>query len=179
MKKYWFLILWSTLFFSFENFQFNLSKAAIKKMDKTLADLWQGKTITKKPINLSIENKKKLSFPLKNETFYQLIINTKTSAYLVLSKGKGKMNFFDYMIVYNLDLSILKVKLLVYREEYGGEIGSDRWLKQFTGKSNPNQMKFGNDIQNISGATISAQSINEDIIKVTKQLIELKEKGII
>ena len=179
MKKNLFIILLSSLFFAFESFQVDLSKTAEKKINKTLADLWQGKSITKKAIDLSLENQKKLTFHIENETFYQIVVDSKITAYMVLSQGKGKMNFFDYMLVYHTDLSILKVKLLVYREEYGGEIGSERWLKQFIGKSNPDKMKFGDDIQNISGATISAQSINENIKKVTKHIIELKQKGII
>lgn len=172
MKRIFLIFLLSTVFFSFD-----LSKSTIKKIDKTLAALWQGKTITKKPINLSTENLKKLSFQLENDVLFKIDVDSKTSAYLLLAQGRGKMNLYDYMIVYQLDLSILKVKLLVYREEYGGEIGSDRWLKQFIGKADPNKMKFGDDIQNISGATISAQSINENIKKMTKQLIELKQKG--
>lgn len=83
------------------------------------------------------------------------------------------------MVVFKPDLSILKVKVLVYREEYGGEIGSKRWLKQFIGKKDPNKVKFGSDVQNISGATISARNLTYDVQNTMKQIIELKSKGII
>ena len=174
MKNIWIIVVLGCLFFSFD-----LSKVATKKMDKTLAKLWPDQNITKKPIHVSPTNQKKLSFELQNGNLYEIIKNTKPDAYLFLSKGFGKMNEFDYMIVYKKDLSILKVKILVYREEYGGEIGSTRWLKQFEGKNNPENMKFGHDIQNISGATISARSLTEDVKKVTLKMIELKNKGII
>ena len=174
MKKFWVIIALSSVFFSFD-----LSKSAAKKMNRTLAKLWPEQTITKKSINISPALQKKLSFTLENNSFYSIIKNSKSEAYLFLSKGKGKMNVFDYMVVFKKDLSILKVKVLVYREEYGGEIGSGRWLKQFIGKSDPAKMKFGHDIQNISGATISARSLTEDVKKVTRQVIELKKKGII
>ncbi|MBL4594394.1 MAG: FMN-binding protein [Flavobacteriales bacterium] len=148
-------------------------------MDKTLAKLWPEQVITKKPINLDSETQKKLSFTLEKNSFYSVLKNAKPEAYMILSKGTGKMNFFDYMIVFKKDLSILKIRVLVYREEYGGEIGSGRWLKQFIGKSDPNKIKFGDDIQNISGATISARSLTEDVKKVMRQIIELKKKGVI
>ncbi len=148
-------------------------------MDKTLAKLWPEQVITKKSININPVTQKSLSFELENNSLFSISSNSNTEAYMILSKGVGKMNEFDYMVVFKKDLSILKIKLLVYREEYGGEIGSSRWLKQFIGKSDPKKMKFGHDIQNISGATISARSLTEDVKKVTRQMIELKAKGII
>lgn len=174
MKYFWLIIILSSVFLSFD-----LPKVAVKKMDKTLAKLWPEQSITKNAINLTTLSQDKLSFKLNNNTLYRVLNDTKPEAYMFLSKGVGKMNVFDYMVVFKKDLSILKVKLLVYREEYGGEIGSNRWLKQFIGKTDPNKMKFGYDIQNISGATISARSLTEDVKKVTRHMMELKKKGII
>lgn len=174
MKNSWQLILVSILFFSFD-----LSEGGVKKMDKALTKLWPEKLITKKAINLDDSIQKKLSFKLENNNLYSILNNSKPEAYVFLSKGRSKLSSFDYMVVFKKDLSILKIKVLVYREEYGGEIGSDRWLKQFIGKTDAQKMKFGYDIQNISGATISARSLTEDVKKVTRKMIELKQKGII
>lgn len=160
-------------------FSFDLPKAGVKKMDKNLAKLWPENVVTKKPLNLQSVTKSKLSFKLEDNTVYKVLKDNGTVAYAYLSKGFGKMNEFDYMIVFNTDLSILKVKVLVYREEQGGEIGSTRWLKQFYGKSDPKNLKFGHDIQNISGATLSARSLTEDAKKVLRRMKELKQKEII
>jgi len=169
----------SAVFLSTESFRYDLPKGAIKKMDKTLANLWPEQTISKVPINLSLDSQKTLSFKLQNNSLYSILNNSKSEAYMYLSKSKSKISDFDYMVVFNPNLSILKVRVLVYREEYGGEIGSQRWLNQFIGKSKPSEMKFGDDIQNISGATISARSLTEDVRKLAKQIKELKQKGII
>jgi len=148
-------------------------------MDKTLAKLWPENVVTKRAVNLSFESKNKLSFKLYDNTLYQVLKSNKLEAYAYLSKGFGKINEFDYMLVFNKDLTILKVRVLVYREGQGGEIGSTRWLKQFIGKSDTEKMKFGYDIQNISGATLSARSLTEDAKKVIGKMKELKQKGII
>jgi len=148
-------------------------------MDKNLAKLWPEQIVTKKAVNLLSDKKKLLSFKLYDNTVYKVLSNGQLVSYAYLSKGFGKMNEFDYMIVFNKDLSILKVKILVYREEQGGEIGSSRWLKQFRGKSDPKNLKFGHDIQNISGATLSARSLTEDAKKVIRRMKELKQKAII
>lgn len=158
---------------------FDLPKSTLKKIDKTIASLWPEQIVSKNAINIGAEKKAKLSFKLDDNLLYKITNNNKPEAYLFLSKAKSKISHFDYMIIYNMDLTIKNVKMLIYREEYGGEIGSKRWLKQFIGKSNPAKMKFGHDIQNISGATISARSMTNDVKKVTKQIKELKEKGLI
>ena len=70
---------------------------------------------------------------------------------------------------------IAKSKVLVYREDYGGEIGSKRWLKQFIGKTENDSLKYGDDIVAISGATISVRSMTTAInnllasIKILRQ----------
>lgn len=174
MRNIWLIVALSLIFFSFD-----LSKSATKKMNKTLAKLWPEQLISKTPINVTVSSQKKLSFKLENNTLYSVLNNSKTEGYVYLSKGLGKMDVFDYMVVFKKDLSILKIKVLVYREDYGGEIGSSRWLKQFKGKKDPVTMKFGHDIQNISGATISARSLTEDVKKLTRRMKELKQKGII
>ena len=48
---------------------------------------------------------------------------------------------------------------MIYREDYGGEIGSKRWLKQFIGKKASDKIEYEKDIIAISGATISANSM--------------------
>lgn len=171
--------IWIIVIISVSLFSFDLPKSGVKKMDRTLAKIWPENVVTKKAVNLSVLSKNKLSFKLYDNRLYQVLKDNKLEAYTYLSKGFGKMNEFDYMVIFNKDLSILKVKVLVYREEQGGEIGSVRWLKQFIGKSDTEKMKFGYDIQNISGATLSARSLTEDAKKVIGKMKELKQKGII
>ncbi len=174
MKNVWVLVVLSLTLFSFD-----LPKSGVKKMDKTLAKLWPEQTISKSLVQISDSEKSKLSFSLGEKTLYKVSNSSKLESYIFISKGFGKMNEFDYMIVFNQDLSILKVKVLVYREDQGGEIGSNRWLKQFSGKKDPKKMKFGHDIQNISGATMSARSLTEDVKRVVRRMSELRQKGIV
>jgi Na+-translocating ferredoxin:NAD+ oxidoreductase RnfG subunit len=60
--------------------------------------------------------------------------------------------------------TITRTKVLIYHEEYGGEIGSKRWLKQFEGADvNHEEMVYNAGIIPISGATISAKSMTRAI----------------
>jgi Na+-translocating ferredoxin:NAD+ oxidoreductase RnfG subunit len=161
MKKIGFIILISCICFSAD-----LPSSALKKIDKTLAALWEGQSIKKEELKTSDDLK-----------LIKIKADNKFVGYYVLAKANSKADFFDYMVVYSPDLKIITVQLLVYREDYGGEIGSKRWLKQFIGKTKTDEMKFGHDIQNISGATISARSITSGVQKVTIQINHLKKEG--
>ena len=59
----------------------------------------------------------------------------------------------------NTELKVVHTKVLVYREEYGGEIGSKRWLKQFIGKTGGDRVNHETNIDGIAGATISVRSM--------------------
>ena len=86
---------------------------------------------------------------------------------------------FDYLILLDTDLIIKKAKVLVYREDYGGEIGSRRWLKQFIGKSSSENLKYEKEIIAISGATISARAMTVAINTFLKNTTILKENNIL
>jgi Na+-translocating ferredoxin:NAD+ oxidoreductase RnfG subunit len=77
-------------------------------------------------------------------------------------------------VIFDHNLKIAITKVLIYREEYGGEIGSKRWLRQFTGKSGEDSL---DDIAAISGATISVRSMTNavnDILK-TMKILQIKK----
>ena len=74
---------------------------------------------------------------------------------------KGQFEEFTFITLYNLDDEILKIKILDYPSDYGYEITSKNWLKQFN-QTNGHNLTIDKDIDGISGATISVNSlINE------------------
>ena len=78
------------------------------------------------------------------------------------------------MVVFDKNLNVVKTKVLIYREDYGNEIGSKRWLKQFIGKTSSDSLKYGQDIDAISGATISANSMTFAMSSLLKTVAILK-----
>jgi len=51
--------------------------------------------------------------------------------FVYIGTSKSKFEDFEFMVLFDESKTIKLVKVLVYRENYGGEIGSKRWLKQF------------------------------------------------
>ncbi|WP_166963562.1 FMN-binding protein [Yeosuana marina] len=107
---------------------------------------------------------------ISKETFY---------GYAYVSQAASKTALFDYLVLLDKDLVVIKTKVLIYREEYGGEIGSKRWLKQFIGKTQDDNLKYGQDIIAISGATISVRSFTESINNFLKSIQILHKQNIL
>ena len=96
-----------------------------------------------------------------------------------MSKALSKTALFDYLVLLDKNLIVLKSKVLIYREEYGGEIGSTRWLKQFIGKKGGDELKYGDNIVAISGATISVRSMTNAMNDLLKSIYILQNKNIL
>ena len=99
--------------------------------------------------------------------------------YAYISKAPSKTDTFDYLILLDKNLTVIKAKVLVYREDYGGEIGSKRWLKQFIGKTQNDELKYQDNIVAISGATISVRSMTSAVNDLLHSLKILHSKQIL
>ena len=101
---------------------------------------------------------------LNENNFFKITFpDSKKPSYLYLGNAPSKTETFDYMIILDHNLSIEKIKILAYRESWGGEISSNRWLKQFTGAQGGKKYVYRENISAISGATISVKSMTRSI----------------
>lgn len=71
--------------------------------------------------------------------------------------------YFDYYAILDKQYSILDMKVYNYAATHGQEICSKAWLRQFKGYNGAKPLKYGKDIDGISGATISGRAITEDV----------------
>lgn len=85
--------------------------------------------------------------------------------------------YFDYIVMYNLQYQIKYVKIYNYNATYGYEITSKAWLKQFINYNGENALQLNQQIDGISGATISAEAMTNELSNKTlllKNLIQEK-----
>lgn len=68
---------------------------------------------------------------------------------------------FDYVVIYNKDLTVAKVDITNYGGQYGYQICRAKWLEQFEGKAHGYVLE--ENIDGISGATVSAQFLIDDL----------------
>ena len=86
--------------------------------------------------------------------------------FFIFDRVIGKHLYIDYVVALDPDGRIRSVEILQYRESYGGEIRSPGWLAQFVGQSSTSALQVGNDIRNISGATLSSHHVTEGVKRI-------------
>lgn len=143
-----------------------------KKVNKELAVLWPEAGATMLAYSLS-EKQKSLAASIGIEELYVLFAEHDTLGYFAFVVVPSKLDKFDIGVFYNTDGEILSMKVLAYREDHGGEVGSKRWLKQFIGLDDRAPMKLNDDIQGISGATISCEAATKGARDATVFINEL------
>jgi FMN-binding domain len=90
---------------------------------------------------------------------------------------KGKDQPITFLVAIDPANALKDVDVLVYREPYGGEVAYEPWRKQFRGKSTSAPLVVGQDIRNISGATISSHSVTLGVRKALADLTAWRTAG--
>ncbi|WP_372775512.1 FMN-binding protein [Mangrovibacterium sp.] len=107
----------------------------------------------------------------KVNAIYQVRIKGEDKGYLIDANGMGRYDEFRFLVLTDVNKSTEMVRVIHYISDHGGEITSKKWLSQFDGFKG-GDLKYGEDIQAISGATLSASSITnriQEIIVLLKQ----------
>ena len=71
--------------------------------------------------------------------------------------------YFDLMVILDKTKSIVEIKVLDYFSDYGYEISSKKYLKKFIGKDVCLFAQKNDNIDAISGATVSSNAIESQI----------------
>lgn len=140
-----------------------IPKNYLKKIDKEILITFDIPSYDMERVEISEEVLDKMSVNFDPEGFYKITQEEADLGYFYFGKAPSKADEFDFIVIFDKDMIIKKIKILAYREDYGGEISSKRWLRQFDGISTKTRLKYGSDIMGISGATISAQSMTNAV----------------
>ena len=133
----------------FANSQFIPSERSVEKTQNKIQELFGSEVVTT-PLDI-------------NSNYYKVLSNDSVIAYYCIEQAPSKHHFFEFLVVYNPYIKIKDVNVLVYREDYGFEIKSKRWLKQFSTRKI-------STVQAISGATISVNSLKKHVERLTENL---------
>lgn len=112
--------------------------------------------------------------PAPAVSYYTVKINGATVGYGIVDDVKGKSKPITYLLMVDASLNIKDIEVLVYREPYGGEVQYEAFRRQFRGKNGGDRLRVGSDIKNISGATISSNSVTNGVRRLLAVLRELK-----
>lgn len=154
-----------------------------KKLNKAIRKIWKTKTF----------DKKKVSVPDSvNIELYSIYKKSHLLGYFSINKVPCRLEDYEHSKNINLDnydnfwclsifdtnLEIKKIQILEYNSEYGFEICSKSWLKQFSGKY-PSEVIYSKNIDAVSGATMSGNAITHHIKYLGAKLQTLRKLKII
>ena len=97
--------------------------------------------------------------------------------HVVVDEVVGKYELIGYAVGIAVDGSVKQVEVLSYRESHGHEIRLPAWRRQFAGKTVASPMRVGDDIANISGATLSCSHVTDGVRRIVAVLDLLRRSG--
>ena len=148
-----------------------------KKVQKEADKLFDTDTQSRE-IGLKTDGQSPSTLIREGDRAYTLEHSEDLQGYVLSTSAKGRYDYFDYSIIYAKDLSVMGVLVTTYRSSHGAGICSKGWLKQFKGYQGED-LRLGKDVDSISGATISATSIVEDMKRCTLLMEELLASGLL
>lgn len=160
-------------------FGFGIPKNIEKKVQKELEKTFQLSGFSLNPIRISDSLNAALPKKINDYNFFRISRGSDYLGYVFVDKALAKTSNFDYLVVFNTELKVVHSKVLVYREEYGGEIGSRRWLKQFLGKTGGDRVDHEINIDGIAGATISVRAMTTAIDELLQTIGILQENQVL
>ncbi len=123
-----------------------------------------------------VQNNVKQTFYRDNLYYWEITNEDSTLAYAFLDNVIGKSMPITFIVIINQKGEIMASHVVKYRESYGGEIGNKNWLSQFNKLTNSSEYIVGKNIDGISGATISVNSLSKGIQKIAVLFPLIKDK---
>jgi Na+-translocating ferredoxin:NAD+ oxidoreductase RnfG subunit len=132
------------------------------------------------PLQLSAEQKQfvekasgvRIRFP--EQPMWKVMDGGRQTGWFIVDEVYGKHEFITYAVAIGMDGAVRGVEILDYRETHGSEIKNPKWRAQFNGKTLNSELKLDEDIQNISGATLSCRHITDGV----KRLLAMHEAAL-
>jgi hypothetical protein len=87
------------------------------------------------------------------------------AGHALLVEEVGKHRSIDFVVGLRPDGTVEDVAVMAYREAYGGEIASRRFLGQYRGKGPGDGVKPYRDVRNVAGATLSVEAASRAVRK--------------
>jgi Na+-translocating ferredoxin:NAD+ oxidoreductase RnfG subunit len=83
--------------------------------------------------------------------------------YVFVDEVLGRQDMITYAVGIDASGRMGSLEVLSYRESHGGEIRGTAWRNQFDGREGLQHLRFGTDIKNIAGATLSCEHVTQGV----------------
>jgi len=156
-----------------------LPRGIRQKVEKEVERTFEVTDFSLEALTISEQVNEGLPLHINGDNFFRIQKGSALLGYAFVDQAPSKTAVFDYLVLFNPSLQVIHSKILVYREEYGGEIGSRRWLRQFDGLTGRDRVGMNGNIDAISGATISARSMTRSMDILLQTIGKLQENHVL
>ena len=111
----------------------------------------------------AIENESGISVRFPEQKVWAAYRNKEFLGWFILDQVVGKHELIQWAAAIDKNGSIQNLEILNYKETFGYEVKQKKWRSQFIGKTVKDPLKLDQDIENISGATLSSRHITEGV----------------
>ncbi|MCU1281737.1 MAG: FMN-binding domain protein [bacterium] len=112
-------------------------------------------------------------------TFYVATSGGRVDGYAFIDEEKGEHLPITFAVKLSPDGKVLRQEIVVYREARGDEVRDDRFRAQFVGKSARDAIETDQDIQVVSGATISSRAMAVGVKRAVVLFDELVKPSVV
>lgn len=113
-----------------------------------------------------VEDYAKVGLRAAEQPVWRVMAKGLPMGWVVVDEVYGKHEFITYAVGLNPDGSVKGLEIMDYRETHGGEVRNPEWRAQLAGKHYGDALKMDQDIDNISGATLSVKHITEGVRRI-------------
>lgn len=138
-------------------------------IDEARKALWQDTAMESVAINLTDQEVKSIETASKTHMWSNTFKawKTETGGWFLVDQVVGKHEMIDMAVAITHDGRIKGLRVMRYVESYGDEVKHPNWLAQFFGRDNSERLKLDQQIDNISGATLSCRHITDGVNRWT------------
>jgi Na+-translocating ferredoxin:NAD+ oxidoreductase subunit G len=126
------------------------------------------------------ELKKILGYTPKKQSYVVFVARTKDriDGYAVIDEEMGQHEPITFGVKISPLGQVERLEIMVYREGYGDEVCEKRFRRQFEGKTRQDDLRFGDDVVAITGATISSRAMTVGVRRAVA-IVSLAEQNVI
>ena len=134
-------------------------------VDKAQALMFPGETLSPHSVELTDAQISAIEDASDTDVLSKNLKAWKASGggWFIVDQVVGKHEFIPVALALDPNGAVKDIEILEYRESYGDEVRNPKWRAQFTGKRNGATLRLTEDIQNISGATLSSKHITDGV----------------
>ena len=159
----WYCLLGLFIFVSCAQAEVYFSEAQVNALLAPGKVLVERKIVVDKPLLKSIKKQTTARLNTRQLKVWELQQDNAQAGWIFHHQVLGKHENIRYALAIDDSGRITGMEVMEYRETHGGEVRGNAWRAQFFSMSLGDRFKLGDDIDNISGATLSCRHLADGV----------------